>query len=340
MLAAFITGLAGPELTRREAEVLAATRPCGVILFARNVVDPEQLRRLTDTVRAAIGAGDIMLLIDQEGGRVQRLRPPNWRALPPAAAYARAFAGDLDRASRAARLVAQLAAAELRAVGINTNCAPLLDVPAPGSHDVIGERAYARSPDAVARIGVAVAEGLLAGGVLPVIKHLPGHGRATSDSHLELPVVTATRDELEATDFLPFRALAAAPAGMTAHVVFAAYDAAAPASTSRRVIEEAIRGAIGFSGLLMSDDLAMRALSGSTTSRAQAVFAAGCDLALACSGTLTETESVAAVAPPLAGAARARFEHACAVFRQQQAFDTEQAEACLAQVSLAQPESV
>src|SRR6516162_3974305 len=190
MLAAFITGLAGPELTRREAEVLAATRPCGVILFARNVVDPEQLRRLTDTVRAAIGAGDIMLLIDQEGGRVQRLRPPNWRALPSAAAYARAFAGDLDRASRAARLVAQLTAAELRAVGINTNCAPLLDVPAPGSHDVIGERAYARSPDAVARLGAAVAEGLVAGGVLPVIKHLPGHGRATGDSHVELPVIT------------------------------------------------------------------------------------------------------------------------------------------------------
>jgi beta-N-acetylhexosaminidase len=340
MLAAFITGLAGPELTRREAEVLAAARPCGVILFARNVIDPEQLCRLTGAVRAAIGGDDVMLLIDQEGGRVQRLRPPCWRALPPAAAYARAYAGDLDRASHAARLVAQLTAAELRAVGINTNCAPLLDVPVPGSHDVIGDRAYARSPDAVARLGAAVAEGLLAGGVLPVIKHLPGHGRANSDSHVDLPVVTATRSELEATDFVPFRALAAAPAGMTAHVVFAAYDAAAPASVSRRVIEKAIRGAIGFSGLLMSDDLAMRALSGNTTSRAAAVFAAGCDLALACSGALTETESVAAIAPPLAGAARARFERACAVFQQQQPFDAAQAEACLAQVCLARPESV
>jgi beta-N-acetylhexosaminidase len=340
MLAAFITGLAGPELGRREAELLRAARPCGVILFARNARDPEQLRRLTRAVCAATGEDEMMVLIDQEGGRVQRLAPPHWRALPPAAAYAKAYAGDLERASRAARLVARLTAADLRAVGINTNCAPLIDVPVPGSHGVIGERAYATVPCDVATLGAAVAQGLMAGGVLPVIKHMPGHGRATRDSHVELPVVSASRRELEASDFVPFRALAALPAGMTAHVVFTAFDASAPASTSKGVIAEAIRGAIGFDGLLMSDDLAMQALSGSLKERAQAVFEAGCDLALACNGTLKEIEGVASVAPPLRGAARDRFERARAVFRQQQPFEIAEAEACLAEVCLRQAESV
>jgi beta-N-acetylhexosaminidase len=211
----------------------------------------------------------MLILIDQEGGRVQRLGPPHWRALPPAAAYLRAYGDDLERACCAARLVARLTAAELRGVGINTNCAPLLDVPVPGSHAIIGERAYARSPDAVARLGAAVADGLCAGGVLPVIKHIPGHGRATSDSHVALPIVTTPRDELEGSDFLPFRALAALPAAMTAHVVFTAFDAGAPASTSPQVIAEAIRGAIGFDGLLLSDDLAMQALSGGIGARAR-----------------------------------------------------------------------
>lgn len=340
MLSAFITALAGTELATREAAVLRAARPCGVILFARNAQDPAQLRRLTDAVQSAVGE-EILILIDQEGGRVQRLRPPHWRALPAAATYAKAYAGDIAQAARVARLVARLTAADLRALGINTSCAPLLDVPAPGSHGVIGDRAYAQSPHDVAVLGAAVAEGLLAGSVLPVIKHMPGHGRATSDSHHDLPVVTATRAELEACDFMPFRALAAQLAAMTAHVVFTAYDADAPASTSLRVTQDVIRGAIGFDGLLMSDDLAMKALTGSVSERARAVLAAGSDIILACSGDLAETESVAAVAPQLQGRALARFERARAAIAQQpQAFDTAEAEFRLAEVCNWRPESV
>ena len=299
MLSAFIMGLAGTELAPAEAAFLRDARPCGIILFARNAADPDQVRRLTDAANAAVGE-EILVLIDQEGGRVQRLRPPHWRALPPAAAYDKAYAGDLEKAVQAARAAARLTAAELRAVGINTNCAPLLDVPAPGSHGVIGDRAYAAAPQRVAALGAAVAEGLMAGGVLPVMKHLPGHGRAVADSHFDLPVVTATRAELEASDFVPFRALAALPAAMTAHVVFTAFDARAPASISRRVTQEAIRGAIGFEGLLMSDDLGMKALSGTVAERAAAVLAAGSDVVLACNGGLAESEGVAAVAPAAA----------------------------------------
>ena len=331
MLSAFITGLAGAELSAREAAVLRETRPCGVILFARNAVDPDQLRRLTEAAASAVGE-EIMVLIDQEGGRVQRLRPPHWRALPAAAAYAAGYGGDLQRAARAARAVARLTAADLRAVGINTNCAPLVDVPTPGSHGVIGDRAYGTSAEDVAALGAAVAEGLMAGGVLPVIKHIPGHGRATADSHFHLPTVSATRAELEATDFMPFRRLAGLPAAMTAHVVFTAWDADAPASISRRVIEDVIRGGIGFDGLLMSDDLGMKALAGSIAERAAAVIAAGSDVVLACNGGLEETEAVAAVVPLLSGRARARFERARAVFGQQQPFEVAEAEACLAEV--------
>jgi len=331
MLSAFITGLAGHELTQREAQVLRETRPCGVILFARNAADPDQLCRLTDAARAAVGE-EILVLIDQEGGRVQRLKPPHWRKLPPAAAYGRIYGNDPSRALRLARAAARLTAAELRAVGINTNCAPLIDVPVPDAHAVIGDRAYAARPDQVASLGAAVAEGFMAGGVLPVMKHVPGHGRATADSHFDLPVVTADLEDLSATDFLPFRRLAYLPAAMTAHVVFTAIDGDAPASTSPRVTKEVIRGAIGFDGLLMSDDLAMKALRGSVAERAAAVLAAGSDVVLACNGGLEETEAVAAVAPPLEGRALARFEHARAVFRQQQPFELAEAEACLAEV--------
>jgi len=331
MLSAFIMGLEGPQLTAREAAVLRQTRPCGVILFARNAVDPNQLRRLTQAATAAVGE-QILVLVDQEGGRVQRLRPPQWRALPAAAAYARAFTRDPGRAVRAARATARLTAADLRAVGINTNCAPLLDVPAPGSHGVIGDRAYGSRAQDVAALGAAVAEGLMAGGVLPVMKHIPGHGRATADSHCDLPVVSASHEELEAVDFVPFRTLAALPAAMTAHVLFTACDQEAPASISQRVTQEVIRGHIGFDGLLMSDDLAMGALSGSAADKAAAVIAAGSDLALACTGGLEETEAVAGAVPTLAGKALARFERARAVLGQQQPFEVAEAEACLAEV--------
>lgn len=330
MLSAFITGLAGLELGAHEAAALRKARPCGVILFARNVQDPAQVRALTEAARDAVG-DDILVLIDQEGGRVCRLRPPHWCELPPAAAYGRLYAGDARGACRSARLAAQLLAAELRASGINTNCTPVLDVPVAGSHDIIGDRAYGASPQQVSALGRAVAEGHMAGGVLPVIKHIPGHGRATKDSHLELPVVTATRAELEQTDFAPFRDCAAMPAAMTAHVVFEAIDADQPASTSARVTAEIIRGAIGFDGLLMSDDLGMKALAGSIAERGSAVIEAGSDVALVCSGDVTDTEAVAAVMPPLRGASLDRFERARAVFKQQQPFDVAEAQACLAQ---------
>jgi beta-N-acetylhexosaminidase len=332
MLSAFIAGLAGPQLGAREAALLREARPCGVILFARNVEDPDQVRRLTGDVRTAIGADDILVLIDQEGGRVQRLKPPHWRPLPPAAAYGRLYQRDAQAALHAARQAARLTAADLAALGINTDCTPVLDVPVPGSHDVIGDRAYGTDPQQVAALGRAVAEGFMAGGVLPVIKHIPGHGRATKDSHHDLPVVAASRSDLDASDFAPFRALADMPAAMTAHVVFTTIDADAPASTSARVTKDIIRDAIGFDGLLMSDDLGMRALTGSIAERAAAVLAAGSDLALLCSGDAAETESVAAAVPALQGTAQARFANACAVFRQQTAFDVAEAEARLGEV--------
>jgi beta-N-acetylhexosaminidase len=330
MLASFITALAGPDLASGEAAVLRQARPCGIILFARNVAEPAQVRRLVAAAREAVGH-DILVLIDQEGGRVRRLRPPHWRDLPCAAAYGRLWREDPSDACRAARLAGRLMAQELRAAGINTNCVPVLDVPSPGSHDIIGDRAYGADPQQVAALGRAVAEGHMAGGVLPVFKHVPGHGRATADSHLELPVVTASRAELEAVDFAPFKACADLPAAMTAHVVYTAIDPNRPASTSARVIAEIVRGAIGFNGLLMSDDLGMQALSGNLAERTRAVLAAGCDLALVCSGALADTEAAAAEAPPLEGASLGRYRRACAILRRQEPFDMAEAEGSLAQ---------
>lgn len=332
MRSAFITGLASERLTPAEASLLAAARPCGIILFQRNIADPEQVRRLVEAAHAAVAAEAFLVLIDQEGGRVQRLRPPHWRDRPAAARYGEAHARDPAAAVRAARSAARLVAAELVALGINTSCAPVLDLPAPGGHDVIGDRAYGSVPERVIALGRAVAEGLLAGGVLPVIKHLPGHGRATKDSHRELPTVATPRLELERSDFVPFRALRDLPAAMTAHVVFAAIDPTAPASISAPVTAEVIRGFIGFDGLLLSDDLGMAALSGSVAERAVAVLGAGSDLALLCSGDITEMEAVAAAVPRLAGRSLARFERAWAAIPEPQALDVAEAEAYLAEV--------
>ena len=332
MRSAFITGLAGLELTTVEAALLTAARPAGIILFQRNVADPAQVRRLIAAARAAVAAEDFLVLIDQEGGRVQRLRPPYWRQMPAAASYGAAYAFDPAGTQRAARLAAGLMAMELIALGINTSCAPVLDVPVRGSHDIIGDRAYGTTPEQVIALGRAVAEGLLAGGVLPVMKHMPGHGRANQDSHLALPRVDAPRADLEAADFVPFRALAQLPAAMTAHVVFAAIDPVQPASVSPRVTAEVIRGSIGFEGLLMSDDLGMSALSGSMPERALAVIAAGSDLALLCRGDAAELEAVAAVVPQLQGLGLARFERACAAIGPAQALDVAEAEACVAEV--------
>jgi len=332
MRTALITGVAGERLSPAEAGLLKRVRPCGLILFKRNCTSHAQIRALIADVRTAIGADDLLVLIDQEGGRVQRLRPPLGRALPPGAAYAALYETSPDRALDAARLVARLVAEDLRELGINTNCAPVLDVPVPGSHDIIGDRAYGTAPGQVVALGRAVRDGYMDGGVLPVIKHIPGHGRSTKDSHLDLPVVATPRTELSRTDFAPFRALADSPAAMTAHVVFDAIDPASPASTSKAVHDAAIRGEIGFRGLLMSDDLSMFALSGGMTERAEAVIRAGSDVALHCNGDLAEMEQVAAGAPPLTGAALARYEAALAVTRATLAYDRAAAETALYEV--------
>lgn len=332
MRTALIVGVAGTLLSRDEAAFLADTRPAGFILFARNLADHAQIRALIADVRAAVGADDLLVLIDQEGGRVQRLRPPLGRALPPAAAYGALYARDHAAAVLAAFEATRLLAADLAELGINTDCAPVLDVPVEGAHDIIGDRAYGRTVKQVVDLAKAVGEGFIAGGVVPVIKHIPGHGRATADSHLALPVVTESRAELTASDFAPFKALNHLPAAMTAHVVFRDIDAAAPASTSPIVTREIIRGDIGFDGLLMSDDLTMKALTGPMRARAEAVIAAGSDLALHCSGDLPEMQQAASGAGPLQGRAQQRFETAVNITKAKVPFDSVAAEAQLAKV--------
>ena len=301
---AFISGCQGLRLGEEERAFLRDADPWGLILFKRNVESREQLRALTSEFRALVGR-DAPVLIDQEGGRVQRLAPPLWPAYPAAAR----FDAELDpqRAEAAARLTMRLIAHDLREVGINVDCAPVLDVADEATHAVIGTRAYGRDPARVAILARAAMAGLLVGGVAPVIKHIPGHGRARADSHLELPVVEATLTELE-RDFSAFRVLKDAPAAMTAHVVYTAIDRERPATTSAKVLSEIVRGDIGFDGLLISDDLSMKALGGPFEARTRAVFAAGCDIALHCNGDLVEGRPVAEATPPLEGRARKRAE--------------------------------
>jgi beta-N-acetylhexosaminidase len=329
---AFITGLAGDRLGEDERCFLRAARPAGLILFSRNCHSADQIRGLIAEFKAAVGETRVLVLIDQEGGRVQRLKPPLARAMPPAAALGALYAADPAAACRAAFLLSRLVADELRSLDINTSAAPVLDVRHAGAHDVIGDRAYGERADMVAALGREVAAGLAAGGVLPVMKHIPGHGRAGADSHLELPVVTTAREELEAVDFAPFRALASLPAAMTAHVVYTAFDPSAPASASARVTSDVIRGSIGFDGLLMSDDLSMRALTGSLGSRAQAVIAAGSDLALHCNGERAEMEEVAGAVPELAGRPLQRLQQAFETLGEEQTFELAEAEAALQRV--------
>jgi beta-N-acetylhexosaminidase len=309
---AFIAGCAGPALTEAEARFFAAAQPWGFILFRRNVENPGQVRALAAALREAVGR-DAPILVDQEGGRVQRLGPPHWQAYPAA----RRFGALHDPLARreAVRLGARLMAQDLRAVGIDADCAPVADVPVQGAHDVIGDRAYAADVDEVSGMARACAEGLLAGGVLPVVKHIPGHGRALADSHHALPVVEAGRAALAESDFLAFRRLADMPAAMTAHVVYAAIDPTRPATISRRVVQEIIRGEIGFDGLLITDDLSMKALGGSFTQRTRRALAAGCDLVLHCHGVMAEMEEIAAAAPLLRGRAKARADAALARIR-------------------------
>lgn len=332
MRTALIVGVAGAALSREEAAFLKDARPAGLILFARNLDSHAQIRALVGEVCAAVGSDDLLVLIDQEGGRVQRLRPPLGRALPPAASYGALYARDPNAAIAAAFAVFRLLAGDLVELGINTDCAPVLDIPVPGAHGIIGDRAYGSEPRQIVALARAVAEGLMAGGVIPVIKHIPGHGRATKDSHLALPVVTESRAALAESDFAPFKALNTLPAAMTAHVVFQAIDPDAPASTSTIVMRDIIRGDIGFDGLLMSDDITMKALSGTMRARAERVIAAGSDVVLHCSGDLSEMRAAAAGTPGLAGRALERFAAALQVTKTRQPFDVAAAEAQLAGV--------
>lgn len=318
---AFITGIAGLSLSDDERGFIRESRPWGFILFKRNVDNPAQVKALVEELRGTVSSPDAPVLIDQEGGRVQRLGPPHWPVYPPGAVFSTLYDIDPEVGLTAARLSARLIADDLAALGITVDCLPLADVPVAGADAVIGDRAYGTSPDKVAAIARAVTDGLAQGGVLPVLKHIPGHGRATADSHHRLPTVDTAREELDRTDFAAFRPLADLPMAMTAHVVFSALDAAQPATTSATIIDQVIRESIGFQGLLMSDDVSMNALAGSIAERTRAIVAAGCDVVLHCNGKLDEMRQVVAETPELQGRALARAEAALAARHAPQPFD-------------------
>lgn len=303
-------GCAGMVLSNRERAFFTASRPAGFILFARNCENPQQIRTLVSELREAVNDPAAPVLIDQEGGRVARLKPPQWRKAPPMAVFGKLAMKSPGDAIEAARLNARMLAAELQDLGITVDCAPVLDLTFPGAHDIIGDRALHTDPQAVGLLGRAVCEGLLEGGVLPVIKHIPGHGRALADSHHELPVVDTRHSELSETDFIPFRMLSDMPIAMTAHVTYAQVDPHNPATTSATVINDVIRDEIGFNGLLLSDDLSMKALAGSLEDRAAASIEAGCDVVLHCNGELSEMERIAGVVGPMSDDALERYERA------------------------------
>jgi beta-N-acetylhexosaminidase len=310
MTAACIFGCAGQTLGAEEAAFFRDARPWGFILFKRNIETPDQVRRLVDDLRATVERADAPVLIDQEGGRVQRLGPPRWPRYPSGRAYAARAANDPLTGRSVARLGARLIAQDLRKLGITVDCAPVLDVPVKGADAIIGDRAYGDTLENIAALGRAFAEGLIAGGVLPVIKHIPGHGRATADSHLALPVVNEPLEVLE-SDFAPFRILSDMPMAMTAHVVYSAIDPKHPATTSPAAIR-LIREDLGFGGLIMSDDLSMKALKGDFKSRTKRSLKAGCDVVLHCNGDMAEMQAVAAGTKALHGHAKRRAEAALA----------------------------
>ncbi len=328
-----IFGAKGLQLSNAEAAFFAEHRPAGFILFRRNVEAPEQVRALVEQMKRAADNPDALVLIDQEGGRVARLRPPHWRKYPSGSEYGRLWPIDPDLAGEAAFLGARLIADDLRTLGINVDCLPVLDVPIPGADNIIGDRAYGMDPTSVMALGRAAAQGLVEGGVLPIIKHIPGHGRAMADSHLALPVVEASRHALENHDFPPFRALGDLPLAMTAHVIYTAYDDKAPATTSATIIRDIIRGQMGFDGLLMSDDLSMKALSGSFVDRRASVLSEGCDLVLHCNGEMEEMEPIAIGCPEISAEASRRLKTVLASLAPPTApFDRGQAEARLAEL--------
>jgi beta-N-acetylhexosaminidase len=329
---AYIVGLSGTSLNADERAFFADEPPWGFILFKRNIESPAQVAELVVGLRALAGRHDTPVLIDQEGGRVQRLGPPHCPSYPPGEVYARLYSAMADKGLRAAWLGARLIALDLHRLGINVDCLPLADVPVAGADAVIGDRAYGTNAAQVADIAMAVAEGLLAGGVLPVVKHIPGHGRANADSHLRLPTVETALTELENTDFAAFRPLTELPLAMTAHVVFSAIDAAQPATTSATMFRQVIRGSIGFGGLVMSDDVSMNALSGTIAERTRASFAAGCDVVLHCNGALSEMRAVASQTPQLSGVALQRANAALGQLRAPDALDEAAARAEFSQL--------
>lgn len=305
---ALIFGCAGPELSAEERAFFRDADPLGFILFARNVDTPERTRRLVDELRSSVARADAPVLIDQEGGRVARLRPPHWRKAPPARVLGELYARNAELGLEATKLNSRLLAADVASIGCDVDCVPVLDIAFPETHAVIGDRAYADRPEPVAALGRAAAEGLLAEGVMPVIKHIPGHGRATVDSHEALPRVSAARAELERTDFVPFKLLSDLPWAMTGHLLFEAIDARDCITVSAGAVQDVIRGHIGFDGLLLSDDLSMQALGGSLGDRSARALAAGCDIALHCNGRMGEMVEIAGRTSGMTEAAGRRFK--------------------------------
>ncbi|MFA5123072.1 beta-N-acetylhexosaminidase [Zavarzinia sp.] len=330
---AAVVGIAGKSLSGAEKDLFAAAPPLGFILFARNVETPEQVAALAAECRQVVGRPDATVWIDQEGGRVARLRPPHWPSYYPARAIG-ALGGTTAR--RAAYLQARLIADDLFRLGIDVDCHPCVDLSVPGAHDVIGDRAFDSDPAVVAELGRAACDGLLAGGVLPVIKHLPGHGRAMADSHISLPLVTTALGELAASDFVPFAALADMPIAMTAHVVYGAVDPERPLTQSARGIDLVVRDMLGFDGVLVSDDINMQALSGDLPARAAAALAAGCDIVLHCSGKFEELAGLLPGLPGLSDAAARRWARAAGRRAAPAAFDRAAARAELDGLLLAE----
>ena len=327
-----IFGCAGTSLGADERAFFREMQPWGFIVFARNVHDRDQLRSLVASLRDTVGDSRAPILIDQEGGRVARLKSPGWRERPPAVRFGDVYATRHEAGTEACYLNARLIAHDLAEVGINVDCVPVLDLPAEGADAVIGDRAFARDPVAIIDLGKAQIEGLMDGGILPVMKHIPGHGRATADSHLALPRVGTDAEELSATDFVTFRSLDTCPMAMTAHVVYEAIDAQRPATTSPKVIRDVIRGEMGFDGLLISDDLSMNALDGPLSARTKAALFAGCDVVLHCNGKMDEMRQVASEVKPLEGQAQRRVEHALSHLTAPEEFDPAIAEARLTEL--------
>jgi beta-N-acetylhexosaminidase len=328
-----IFDVAGHVLSDAEKRFYADLNPLGFILFARNCESPEQVRSLVADLKSLLGRDDVLILIDQEGGRVARLKAPHWRKAPPAGLFSDIAATSISEGRSAVYSNARLIARDLHALGINVNCVPLADVPVLGAHDVIGDRAFGEDPQQVSILADAMAKGMLDGGVLPVLKHIPGHGRANVDSHESLPVVNATLPTLRMTDFVPFKALNTIPLGMTAHVLYTAIDKQLPATLSPAVIK-LIREEIGFDGLLMSDDLSMKALKGSLSDLTMQTLAAGCDVALYCNIPLEQAAEAATVLAPLGDKAQERFAHAIAMFKTPAAFDYAEAEQFVANLTV------